>query len=175
MQYKISMSDGTVTVGYGGKQSQINVDVTVDLALQDMLSRPTKVDMLALAFAYRTELARHRETMDVLARLSVNDILIEYLGDGKSVVDAKRAARKLLSPDETSRNVNYIDSSQFRVDTFSVRQRGGFSTEVDTGVRITHVPTGISVERSEDRSVHRNKAVAFESLKDILEKMGVAK
>lgn len=54
------------------------------------------------------------------------------------------------------------------ISTFSSRQRGGWDTTPDNGVRLTHRPTGISVEESGDRSAHRNKANAFARLEELV-------
>jgi hypothetical protein len=57
-----------------------------------------------------------------------------------------------------------------RIDTFRTTTDGGFGVTQETAVRLTHVPTGITVEESADRSVHKNKAVAFEKLRALVEK-----
>lgn len=50
-----------------------------------------------------------------------------------------------------------------RIDTFS-KHTGGFSLGLSSGVRITHLPTGLSVECYSERSQHRNRQLAFEQL-----------
>lgn len=53
-----------------------------------------------------------------------------------------------------------------RVDTFRSGGKGGQHQNVtDSGVRLTHLPTGIVVAVRESRSQHRNKAIALERLR----------
>lgn len=57
-------------------------------------------------------------------------------------------------------------ASDIRVDTFRVKASRICSP--DTGVRLEHKPTGIVVESASERSVHSNRAKAFELLKEKL-------
>ena len=41
---------------------------------------------------------------------------------------------------------------------------GGWSTRSDTAVRLTHVPSGIMINESGDRSIHRNRAEAMRKM-----------
>lgn len=50
------------------------------------------------------------------------------------------------------------------VDTYHAERVGGWSTAQPIAVRITHNPTGIVVSKSDDRSVHRNRANAYADL-----------
>lgn len=54
--------------------------------------------------------------------------------------------------------------SMFRADNSG----GGFVYRPETGVRIHHKPTGITVEESGDRSAHRNKVNAFARLEELV-------
>lgn len=56
-----------------------------------------------------------------------------------------------------------INPSDFIVNTFS-QGSSGWIQKPDNCVRITHVPTGLFEEETADRSVHGNKAVAWERL-----------
>ena len=57
----------------------------------------------------------------------------------------------------------------FRVDTFRCGGPGGQNqNKLETGVRITHIPTGISCEGREHKSQHKNKQAAFKRLTDKL-------
>lgn len=60
-----------------------------------------------------------------------------------------------------------IRPEDFRVDTFS-NKRGGFVLGLSSGVRITHIPTGLTAECDSDRSQHRNRNNAFDDLKEKL-------
>ncbi len=57
----------------------------------------------------------------------------------------------------------------FNVDTFKSGGKGGqHQNTCDSGVRITHIETGISSECRETRSQHQNKKIAFKNLAKIL-------
>lgn len=53
----------------------------------------------------------------------------------------------------------------FRVDTFRSGGPGGqHQNKIESGVRITHIETGLSAECRDGKSQHKNKAVAFRRL-----------
>jgi peptide chain release factor 1 len=53
----------------------------------------------------------------------------------------------------------------FRVDTFRSGGPGGQNqNKLETGVRITHIETGLSCESREHKSQHMNKVAAFKRL-----------
>ena len=59
-----------------------------------------------------------------------------------------------------------IDPSEIRVDTFRASGAGGqHVNKTDSAIRITHLLTGIVVESQDDRSQHRNRAVAMSLLR----------
>jgi ribosome-associated protein len=56
--------------------------------------------------------------------------------------------------------------AQCRVDTFRAGGKGGqHQNTTESGVRLTHGPTGIVVTAREERSQHRNRKVALERLR----------
>ena len=58
---------------------------------------------------------------------------------------------------------------KLRFETFRSKGKGGqHVNKVETGVRVIHVPTGISVVSTEARSQHMNKKLAMNRLCDIL-------
>jgi protein subunit release factor A len=57
-----------------------------------------------------------------------------------------------------------------RVETFRAGGPGGqHQNTTDSGVRLTHLPTGVSVTARESRSQHRNRKVALARLRAALE------
>ena len=64
---------------------------------------------------------------------------------------------------------------KLRFETFRSKGKGGqHVNKVETGVRVIHVPTGISVVSTEARSQHMNKKLAMNRLCDILADMELA-
>lgn len=60
--------------------------------------------------------------------------------------------------------------AECRVETFRAGGPGGqHQNTTDSGVRLTHLPTGISVTARDSRSQHRNRKVALARLRAALE------
>lgn len=59
-----------------------------------------------------------------------------------------------------------------RVDTFRAGGKGGqHQNTTESGVRLTHEPTGVVVEARDERSQHRNREIALQRLKQKLRRM----
>ncbi|QYU66977.1 peptide chain release factor 2 [Leptolyngbya sp. 15MV] len=59
-----------------------------------------------------------------------------------------------------------INPADLKTDTFRASGAGGqHVNKTESGVRFTHIPTGIEVASTQDRSQHRNRAIAMEMLR----------
>jgi peptide chain release factor 2 len=59
-----------------------------------------------------------------------------------------------------------INPADLKTDTFRASGAGGqHVNKTESGVRFTHIPTGIVVASTQDRSQHRNRAIAMGMLK----------
>ena len=59
-----------------------------------------------------------------------------------------------------------VNPADLKVDTFRASGAGGqHVNKTESGVRFTHIPTGIIAASTQDRSQHRNRAIAMEMLK----------
>ena len=67
-----------------------------------------------------------------------------------------------------------FDDKLIRFDTFRSGGKGGQNVnKVETGVRATYLPLGISATATDERSQHMNKKLAFERLQKLLEEQNV--
>ncbi len=69
-----------------------------------------------------------------------------------------------------------LHEKDLRRDTFRSGGPGGQNqNKVESGVRYTHVPTGVSAESRSEKSQHKNGEIALESLKDKLLRLWLLK
>lgn len=62
-----------------------------------------------------------------------------------------------------------IDPKDLSISTFSPESRGGWALYEPKGIKVIHIPTGLTVTHSGERTAHRNRAMALEKLKSALE------
>ena len=69
-------------------------------------------------------------------------------------------------PEADAVNEVVLNPAELRIDTFRASGAGGqHVNKTESGVRFTHIPTGIVVASTQDRSQHRNRAIAMGMLK----------
>ena len=69
-----------------------------------------------------------------------------------------------------------INPADLKTDTFRASGAGGqHVNKTESGVRFTHIPTGIVAASTQDRSQHRNRAIAMEMLKARLYELELSK
>ena len=78
---------------------------------------------------------------------------------------------ELPPPERISPDWEHLEE-EVTVTTFRASGPGGqHRNKTESAVRVTHVPTGVTVIAAESRSQHRNRVVAMERLRQRLEAM----
>ena len=64
------------------------------------------------------------------------------------------------------------DSAEYRIEKFHCGGKGGQNVnKVETGIRVIHIPTGITVTSTEERSQYLNKQKALKRIQAVLDTM----
>lgn len=110
---------------------------------------------------------------DLIEEWRMQAVMQHKKGDGLNgfylrLCEIAVAWAKASSPEVVKPWNGVIDPADFKVDTYRDPDTPGWFRSSDSGVRVTHTPTGIFVDCHTERSQHANKALAWEAVLDQL-------
>lgn len=99
-------------------------------------------------------------------------ILFPLTGAHKAYLSGGRSEEICFAATDAERREE-IDEKDFKIDYFHSSGAGGQNVnKVETAVRVTHIPTGVSVVCQDERSQLKNKRRALETIKKRLKESG---
>ncbi|MDE7215502.1 MAG: hypothetical protein K2O08_01715 [Clostridia bacterium] len=138
------------------------------LIKSDLLSRGAKINDEKTVVAkggYAQEISFIAEGVDVITRL------IPLIGAHKVYI-AQSKSEELCFAVTPSAIVEKVSENDLKIDVFHSHGAGGQNiNKVETAVRVTHLPTGLSVVCQDERSQLKNKKRALETIEKRLKEM----
>lgn len=139
------------------------------LIKQDLLSRGARIEDESFVSAnggYVREISFIAEGSDVITRLT------PFIGAHK-VYTAQSGSEELCFAVTPAAYAEKILDSDLKIDLFHSRGAGGQNVnKVETAVRVTHIPSGLSVVCQDERSQLKNKRRALETIEKRLKERG---
>ena len=139
---------------------------TEALRIADLLEQCSINSLLSPFMEVANELRRQH------ARIAELEAQLSAIGAGGVEPLRKQAVRRAPAAPVPQWD-GKINPADFNVETFR-RSGNGWLVKPDNCVRITHVPTGLFEEGVSERSIHTNKAEAWERLSARLEALAAA-
>ncbi|MCM1305977.1 MAG: hypothetical protein NC037_05505 [Bacteroides sp.] len=134
----------------------------------DMSSRGVKIlseNAVSSKDGYVQEISCIFEGVDVIARLSP-------LSGAHKVYIAKAQSEEICFAVTPSAKAEAVSENDLKIDVFHSSGAGGQNVnKVETAVRVTHIPTGLSVVCQDERSQLKNKRRALETIEKRLNEM----